>query len=129
MKKKIILFLIPMVVFIGIFILFRSVFFIGYVPTASMEPTIKTNSVIFGTRLYTDLAVGDIVVFKYEGRILVKRIAAIEKQTFELEGKIYVVPAGCYFMMGDNTEDSWDSRYWDYPFIEKKMVIAKIYKQ
>lgn len=58
MKKRMI-FIIPMIVFVGILILFQTVFFIGYVPTASMEPTLKENSIVFGSRIFGDLSVGD----------------------------------------------------------------------
>jgi len=36
-----------------------------------------------------------------------------------------VVPAGNYFMMGDNHSDSCDSRYWK--FVPKKNVIGKVF--
>ena len=55
MKKRMV-FLIPVIVFIGVLMLFKTVFFIGFVPSASMEPTLKTNSVIFGTRIYGTLS-------------------------------------------------------------------------
>lgn len=86
MKKRMI-FIIPMIVFVGILILFQTVFFIGYVPTASMEPTLKENSIVFGSRIFGDLSVGDIIVFKHDGRTMVKRIAAVGGEMFESDEK------------------------------------------
>lgn len=125
MKKRM-LFLIPVTLFIGIFILFRTVFFIGYVPSASMEPTLKTNSLIFGMRLYGDLEKGDIIVFKHDNGVLVKRIVALGGQEIEIDGVTYTVPNGCYFVMGDNREHSWDSRFWEDPFVKRENVIARL---
>ncbi len=125
MKKRMI-FLIPVAVFIGIFILFQTVFFIGFVPSESMEPTLKTNSLIFGMRVFGDLSEGDIIVFEHEDKILVKRIAGTAGQKIEAEGKTYLIPENCYFVMGDNRDNSWDSRFWEDPFIKKSSVIAKL---
>ena len=123
MKKRMI-FIIPMIVFVGILILFQTVFFIGYVPTASMEPTLKENSIVFGSRIFGDLSVGDIIVFKHDGRTMVKRIAAVGGEMFESDEKIYVVPNSCFFVLGDNAENSWDSRYWEDPFVKCEEIIA-----
>lgn len=125
MKKRMI-FLIPMTLFIGIFILFKLVFFVGYVPSKSMEPTLKSNSLIFGLRIYSELSEGDIIVFEYEDSVLVKRIAGIGGQVIEVEGKSYSIPQNCYFVIGDNRDNSWDSRFWKDPFIKKENLIAKL---
>ena len=57
MKKK--WFLIPLLSFILVLVLFRYVFYIGYVPTNSMEPTIMIGDKIFGIRILGELEVGD----------------------------------------------------------------------
>lgn len=125
MKKRM-LFLVPVAVFIGIFILFQTVFFIGFVPSASMEPTLKTNSVVFGMRIYGKPSVGDIIVFKHEGKVLVKRIAGVGGESLEVQGTTYSIPEGYYFVLGDNTDDSYDSRFWENPFVSESSIIAKL---
>lgn len=38
----------------------------------------------------------------------------------------FVVPEDCYFMMGDNRNSSWDSRYWNNKFVHKKKILGKV---
>jgi len=124
--KKQLLFFIPVLIFISIVILFKAVFFIGYVPTASMAPTLKEGRLIFGMRRHAALNAGDIIVFKHNGEIMVKRIAAVGGQTITVADKIFIIPEDGYFVLGDNLENSFDSRFWENPFVMKSEVIAKI---
>lgn len=125
MKRKWIIFL-PIITAITILLLFRFVFLIGYVPSESMEPTLKKESLILGSRLYGDLKTGDIVVFEHDGTVMVKRIAACPGEEITVDGIRYYVPDGSYFMLGDNEDNSYDSRYWEEPFVSEEKIIAKL---
>ncbi len=38
----------------------------------------------------------------------------------------YEVPEGCYLMLGDNRNWSADARFWQYTYIHKEKIIAKV---
>ena len=112
--------------FLFTFLLLKYVFLLGYVPTESMEPTLKRGSYIIGCRIYSDLEVGDIIVFQHDGKLLVKRIAAVEGDIIERNGVSIKVLEGCYYVLGDNVDNSYDSRYWINPFIRKRDIVARL---
>ena len=124
MKKRGYL-LIPLTVMVLLIVLFKTVLLIGFVPSESMEPTLNKGSIILGSRIFKDLDVGDIVIFKRNGQLLVKRIAATEGRQVERNGELITVPKDSFYMLGDNESCSYDSRYWEEPFVQKKDVIAK----
>lgn len=120
------------------YLLLQTVILIGYVPSASMEPTLKEGSFILGIRIFDEPDVGDIIVFKKENFLYVKRVAAgpgdqVDFSALEYmesipapewSDSIITVPDGCYFVLGDNTQNSVDSRYWDNPFIKESQILA-----
>ena len=120
------------------YVLLQDVFLLGYVPSASMEPTLQEGSFIFGLRIFETPTVGDIIVFVKDGTLQVKRIAAVPGDQIDLSELEYMdslpipnwtdplltVPAGHFFVLGDNTQNSYDSRYWEDPFIVEEQIVA-----
>lgn len=134
--------MLPVGASILVWILFHTVFLVGYVPTESMEPALKKGSFLIASRVYSRLERGDVIVFRRNGELLVKRIAAVGGDTVDLKKLSYtpgwmvpkrnrqmvVVPENSYFVLGDNVNNSFDSRYWEEMYVREADVVAKVWE-
>ena len=53
-----------------------------------------------------------------------KKIDFLKKYCKKEDGK-YIIKEDTYFLMGDNRNDSLDSRFWNYTYVKKSKIIAK----
>lgn len=136
-------------------VLTRGILVNAQVPSQSMENTIMTDDRLFAYRLaylFKEPERDDVIVFPCpdNDKLYIKRIIGMPGETVEgINGKVYIngqpldepyikepinedfgpyqVPADHYFMMGDNRNDSEDSRYWEHHYLEKDNIKGKAF--
>lgn len=119
-------------------------------PTLMTGNTVFINRLYYKTG--HEVQRGDIVVFKSDeyNNIFGKRVIGLPGDKIEFKNgyvvingqycdesayidedietnctKTFDVPAGCYFMLGDNREVSNDARYWNTPYIQENIIIGR----
>lgn len=127
----------PLGVAVALAVLARSVVHIYSIPSASMEPTLQAGDQILVTPYFAAKPErGDVVVFHHDGDLLVKRIVAVPGDLLDTRlGRVrigthdlaepyvlraaatgaiesQIIPADSYYVLGDNRDDSLDSRAW-----------------
>ena len=136
-------------------IIFLTILMISKVPSGSMENTIMTGDVVIGTRFGIDadeIERYDILIFNPPDEPdinYIKRVIGLPGETVEIKNGsvyvdgveaddsfvrnpmnrkgdgVYVVPEGCYFFLGDNRNQSKDSRFWKQSYVPIKNIKAK----
>lgn len=142
-----------LLIFFLVFILFHFVIGLSFVKGDSMYPTLHNNEIAFYTRIIPEFERGDVLSVRMpSGDYYVKRVVAIGGDTVDIkEDRLYVngeavdepyvngetrkkiggvdypyiVEEGKVFVMGDNREESMDSR--DFGAVIRKQIKGKVW--
>ncbi len=111
------------------------------VPTGSMEPTVLVGDHVLVSKIAYGLRVplterylarfgpparGDVVVLvsPEDGRVLLKRVAAVPGDRVNLRGRDLVVPPDRYLVLGDNRGNSHDGRA--FGLVEGRAILGRV---
>lgn len=87
----------------------------------SMLPTYKPGETIICLRKWREPKVGDTVLIRHHGRLIIKRVAALPGERPPEGVASYwggdTIPDGYIFVLGDNPDKSRDSRYENFGLI------------
>ncbi len=139
---------------VALLLLFVLLFRIVVVSGPSMESTLYEGDylIVLSSSIYTKPKAGDVVVVSKDsfddGKPIVKRVIATSGQTVDIRGgEVYVngekvegkytttrydynYPSvgeeGCIFVLGDNRENSKDSRHSEIGMIDEREVLGKV---
>ena len=69
------------------------------------------------------VVIDDAKIYINDSEVPLEEDYLYEEWTEDNDDMEYQVPESCYFMLGDNRNDSWDSRYWKNTFVKKVRII------
>ncbi len=133
-----------MIAAIAVCVIFAVNFRVTFVDGQSMEPTLKSHQLVLVNRSATSIQRDDIIVFRIDGAVYIKRVVAVAGDSVQLKDSrvyvnhVYISPYTCdadttvtynletdqYFVLGDNDGASIDSR--DFGIISKELIIGKV---
>ena len=113
------------------FLFTRFIIVNAQVPSGSMENTILTGDDESQNFVKRVIGIpGDVINIRngyvYVNGEMLEENYIREPMNSDGEDLTYVVPSGSYFMLGDNRNNSKDSRYWTNTFVSKDKIIAKV---
>ncbi len=132
-------------------LLWKFLIYTVWITSGSMIPTLEVKDRLIATRVHNpeNLNRSDIVIFDSDElkEILIKRLIGLPGDHIEIKNgivsvngeqleedyvennedydRIFDVPEGEYFFLGDNRANSDDSRYWKNPYIKSEKIQGK----
>lgn len=118
----------------------------------SMNPTFHEGKILLSNKVTDDFKRFDIIIFKRNGTAYIKRIIGLPNESLEYRDNVLIIdgqevsenftqgttsdyvlkggsntriPSNCYFVLGDNRENSLDSR--GLGFVRKEEIFGKIF--
>jgi len=116
--------------FLTFFIIFFALFNfrVSYISGNSMNPTLQNNSLIIIDKYLFKLfniQKGDILVVTHQKEDMIKRLAYLPGEKFEINGKEIKLQNDEIYILGDNPKESIDSR--NYGPVKTNSIVGKIF--
>lgn len=154
-KRRRVIILSVTTAFIFMFFLFTQVLQFSSIAGKGMEPTYSNMQQVLINKFsyqFTSPKRGDIVLINHNGNLNIKRIIGLPNETIEIQnseiimngnpvsGKAFNIEhikpidlksrvtlgVSDYFVLGDNTEYSIDSRYDEYGLVSQNEILGKV---